>query len=144
MKYFLIQIHSMYLTRDKDKDAVIQDEFGSIVNVVWVQGIVTRTSFLNSFAQRQQSGYIGDCTGPHFYLDDGTATVMVKVDKESSFESITVGTYLLLRAAVCIMDVGNPVLIARIMELISEPNMETLWPLEIIQCQKRLKFLSSC
>jgi len=98
--------------------------FGKPIEFVWVQGIVTNLS-----VELQQMS-----------VDDGTGCIAVisGPEKLSEFTELKVGDYVLLQGSVSkgedeVSGVEMVVLEARIVSPIKNPNMETLWMLEVLE-----------
>jgi RPA family protein len=95
------------------------------VEFVWVQGIVTNI-----------------CTETgQFSVDDGTGCLMVIASAEMLME-LTQGSYVLVHASLNVGEdeISGDTMVALMAVLVSpiiDPNMETLWFLEVMDAQSR-------
>lgn len=95
--------------------------FNKHVEFVWVQGVVTNL-------------HAPSCK---FTVDDGTTSLMV-IALPEHFENLQVGKYVLVQGSIAMGEdeaSGNNIvaLEARIVSGIADPNMETLWFLEVME-----------
>ena len=101
------------------------DEFLNILgNKVWIQGIITKT----------------DPEATIIWVDDGTKVVRVftlqfSIPHNRIPTYFTPGQYVLVQGNVTTSDDNNDRIIdCRTIAIMDDPNMETLWNLEVIEC----------
>ena len=103
--------------------------FGKPVEFVWVQGLITQI-FAGSY---------------QFSLDDGTSCLQViAASLGESISNFNVGDYVLVQGSVTRGEDENTgaaitILEARIVSSMNDPNMETLWFLEVVPATKRTR-----
>lgn len=96
---------------------------------VWIQGILTSIVAGDSYYQLN--------------LDDGTNSLMVIVPPENvAVVDLRIGDYVLVQGSITKGEdevSGMPMVAieARIISPVADPNMETLWNLEVIEGMKR-------
>ena len=101
--------------------------FGKPVEYVWVQGIIVRM-IPNSL---------------QFHIDDGTSNLLVIAESlGETLGNFKVGDYILVQGSVTKGEEERTgeiitILEARIVSPLNDPNMETLWFLEVIAATER-------
>lgn len=99
--------------------------FGRPLEFVWVQGVVTKL----------------DTASGQFSLDDGTGCLMILPPSQYR-PDIAVGDYVLVQGSVTRgEDSGSKMSMvaveSRLVSKVTDPNMETLWMLEVMEAINR-------
>lgn len=102
--------------------------FGKPVEFVWIQGIITNIVAGESY---------------QLNIDDGTNSIMVFTSPDlPDIAELTTGDYVLVQGSVTkgedeVSGLPMVAIEARIISPVRDPNMETLWNLEVIEGMKR-------
>lgn len=102
--------------------------FGKPVEFVWIQGIITSIVAGESY---------------QLNIDDGTNSLMVLTSPElPDIAELRIGYYVLVQGSVTkgedeVTGLAMVAIEARIISPVRDPNMETLWNLEVIEGMKR-------
>jgi hypothetical protein len=101
--------------------------FGRLVEFVWIQGVVT--DIQHAICQ--------------LTIDDGTNSIIViGSSQDSNFCELSVGEYVLVQGAVVTGEdesTGQSVVLveSRIVSPVRDPNMESIWFMEVISSMSR-------